>query len=152
MTTENEEYGAIPIVHLILRKDDKILMLKRTNTGRNDGYYALIAGHKEKNERAIDAIVREAKEEVGIVLDKANLSFVHALYRLKVSQTDERIDLFFTADKWTEKIVNKEPQKHGDLKWFPLNSLPINTVPFVRQAIINSSKNEYFSEFLEDSN
>lgn len=37
-------------VHLLLLNKDNILMLRRYNTGYEDGNYSLIAGHLEKNE------------------------------------------------------------------------------------------------------
>jgi 8-oxo-dGTP diphosphatase len=59
-------FKRIPAVYLILRRDSQVLLLKRANTGYQDGKYSLIAGHLEGDELATEATAREAKEEAGI--------------------------------------------------------------------------------------
>lgn len=31
--------------------------------------------------------------------------------------------------------INKEPEKHNDMKWFTVDKLPTNTMPFTKEAI-----------------
>ena len=57
-------------VNLILKKDESILLMRRFNTGWNDGKYALMGGHVEDNENPIDAVIREANEELGLILKR----------------------------------------------------------------------------------
>jgi 8-oxo-dGTP diphosphatase len=40
----------IPASYLFLERDNRILLLRRSNTGYEDGNYSLIAGHVEANE------------------------------------------------------------------------------------------------------
>ena len=47
-----ERFKLIVDVHLLLIKDGKIVLLKRANTGYEDGKYGLIAGHADGNETA----------------------------------------------------------------------------------------------------
>ena len=61
-----ERHKLIPSVYLVLIKNNKILLLRRFNTGFMDGYYSLPAGHVESNETLTSAMVREAKEEIGM--------------------------------------------------------------------------------------
>lgn len=53
-------------VHLFLVKDDKILLLRRSNTGYEDEMYSIVAGHIDGDEDAKTAMIREAREEAGI--------------------------------------------------------------------------------------
>ena len=56
----------IPAAYLVLIKEKKILLLRRFNTGYEDGNYSFIAGHVEKSESFTACIIREAKEEANI--------------------------------------------------------------------------------------
>lgn len=53
-------------VYLILVKDGKVLLLRRANTGYEDGNYGLVAGHLDGDESATTGMVREASEESGL--------------------------------------------------------------------------------------
>ena len=68
-----DAYKIIPSVYLILERDGKILLGRRCNTGFLDGHYGLAAGHAEAYETFREAMVREAKEEIGIDIDVDNL-------------------------------------------------------------------------------
>ena len=49
-------------VHLLLVKEGKILLLRRSNTGYEDGMYSIVAGHIDGDEDVKSAMIREAKE------------------------------------------------------------------------------------------
>jgi len=125
-------------------------MLRRFNTGFRDGKYSLIAGHLNGNESFTQTIIREAKEEANIILKPKDLETVHVINRFEPQnnvELRERVDVFFTAKKWQGKIKNLEPEKCDDLSWFPINKLPPNTIPYIRQAINNIRKKIFYSEF-----
>jgi 8-oxo-dGTP pyrophosphatase MutT (NUDIX family) len=131
-------------VYLILKKDDAVLLYLRHNTGYQDGNYGLIAGHVEKNEDAITALIREAYEEAGIHIFRENLNLVH----LSHNKTNRiNIDLFFECSQWKGEIINKEPHKCSDLSFFSPDYLPTNTIPYVAQVIQSSSQQLSYSEF-----
>ncbi|MEZ4200013.1 MAG: hypothetical protein R3B69_00185 [Candidatus Paceibacterota bacterium] len=56
---------------------------------------------------------------------------------------DERIDFFMTTSTYQGEVTNCEPEKCDDISWFPLDTLPNNTIDYVRQAI-ESYKKENF--------
>lgn len=128
-----ERFKVIPAVYLILIRDRKILLLRRQNTGFEDGNYSLIAGHVDENEGPTRAVLREAQEEAGIDIDRSKLQLAHVMYRKKPEE--ERIDLFFIAEAWEGEPQNMEPEKCDDLKWFALDNIPQNTIPHVRDVI-----------------
>jgi 8-oxo-dGTP pyrophosphatase MutT (NUDIX family) len=88
--------------------------------------------------------VREAMEEIGVQIAPAEMSFVGVFHR---HEGDERVDFFLKVNKWIGEPVNAEPGKCDDLRWFGMNSLPENTIPYVRQAIENSLTGVPFEEF-----
>jgi len=143
-----ERHKITPASYLILTKDNKVLLLHRFNTGYEDGKYSMIAGHVDKGETFTECIVREAKEEAGIIIKPENLKVSHVMHRdSRHGEDNERIDVFFTVKNWDGEIENKEPNKCDDLSWFPLNNLPANTIDYVRFAIENYQNGTYYSEF-----
>lgn len=56
-------------------------MARRIKTGYGDGMYSVVAGHVEAGESLTAALVREASEEAGIVLQLADLELAHTLHR-----------------------------------------------------------------------
>lgn len=71
----------IPASYLILIKDNKILLLRRANTGFKDGFYSMVAGHVDPGETFTDCIIREAQEEAGITLTIQDISVMHMMHR-----------------------------------------------------------------------
>lgn len=136
-----DRFKLVPTSFLVLLKDNKILLLRRFNTGHEDGNYSLVGGHLEGNETFLQAVVREAKEEAGIEINPADLAVVHAMHRK--CPTEERIDVYIHAKNWQGEPRITEPHKCDDLRCFDLNALPENTIPYIRQAI-NCFRNKIF--------
>lgn len=131
-------------VHLFLLKEDKILLLRRYNTGFMDGKYSVVAGHVDSGETYIEAMKREAKEEAGIIITEKDLKPIQVMHR---KSDTERIDYFFVANNWVGEVRNMEPNKCDDLSWFPINELPDNMIPYVRHAIQMYHQKEQFTVF-----
>lgn len=132
MNIMNPRFKSILAVYLVLLRDNHILLLRRHNTGYEDGNYSLPAGHVEENETIMSALVREAYEEAGIEVEPNNCVLKHVMYR-KTDQ--ERADFFFICTSWKGEIFNKEPEKCSDLNWFQLEELPSNTIPYIAKAL-----------------
>jgi len=131
-------------VHLFFLRNESVLLLRRVNTGWEDGKYSVPAGHVETGESVIEAAVRESHEEVGICLKTLDLEVAHVMHR---KAEEERIDFFLVVKSWTGEITNKEPHKCDDLSWHPLASLPDNVIPYVRQGLTNYKNGILFTEF-----
>lgn len=132
-------------VHLFIVKESKILLLRRYNTGYEDGNYSVPAGHVDGNETFIEAAIREAKEEAGIVIKKETILPVQVMHRKK--SFEERIDYFLEAFTWEGEIKNMEPHKCDKLEWFEIDKLPDNTIPYIKYAIENYKKESSFTTF-----
>jgi len=127
---------------------DKVLLLRRYNTGYEDWKYSLVAGHLEKNETVKQAMAREAKEEAGIVIDLQDLKVVHVMYRkAETLNALDRIDFFLKSTKWKGTIKIMEKEKCDDMQWFRLNQLPENTIPYIKKSIEKFCANSNFSEY-----
>ena len=131
-------------VHLLFFREDQVLLLRRFNTGYADGQYSLPAGHLDGGETVMAAAAREAEEEVGIKLESAHMTFSTVMHRI---EEEERVDFFVHVHQWEGEPFNAEPEKCDELRWTDVNRLPINTVPYIRQALANHLAGIPFGEF-----
>jgi len=139
-----ERFKIIPSVYLVLIKNNKILLSRRYNTGYFDGNYSFPAGHLDGDETLKQAMIREAKEEIDVILDPADLELIHIMNR-RISN-NERVDFFFKAKKWQGEPKIMESDKCDDLSWFEFNNLPKNIIPYIKQAIDSFFDNINYSE------
>ena len=131
----------IPAAHILfIRADKEILLIRRFNTGFADGLYGLPAGHVEPGELPVAAAVREAMEEVGVMISAGDLEIAH------VTATPQRVSFFFHAHRWSGEPENREPDKCDDIGWFDLDALPNNIVPYIGVAIARIRNGERYSE------
>ena len=140
----NRRFTMLVAVHLFLFKGDEILLLRRYNTGYEDGKYGVIAGHVDGDEEIVSATIREAKEEAGIVVAPQDLEVVGVMH---VKSADGRIGFFLSARSWSGEIENMEPDKCDDLAWFRLDELPYTVIPYVERAIDNYRNKTWFDSF-----
>ena len=141
----SDKFKLIPEAHIFLmNSDEEILLLRRFNTGYEDGNYSVVAGHIDGNEEVKAAAIRETKEEAGIEIQPSDIEVVGVMHR---KAEDERVSFFLAASKWSGDIVNAEPDKCDDLSWHSVHDLPANMVPYVRQALENYQKGRYFESF-----
>ncbi len=143
---QKERFKLIPAVWLIFNQDDKILLLKRKNTGWEDGNYSIPAGKLDGNETVIRAAIREAKEELGLIINQNNLDVVHVLHKRNIDG-EETIDFFLNVSNWEGVPENTEPHKCENLEWFELSNMPENMVGCLKHVLKKLEKNIYYSEF-----
>ena len=125
-------------------RGNQILLSRRYQTGYMDGYYSVPAGHLDGEETVRKAGGREALEEIGVRIDPADMVFAGVFHR---HEGDERVDFFIRVKKWTGQPVNAEPGKCDELRWTEMDTLPENTIPYIRQAIENFQIGIPFEEF-----
>jgi 8-oxo-dGTP diphosphatase len=133
-------------VALILEHDNKILFIHRGKVKINPDCWSIVAGHIDEGESAIQAMVREAYEEIGITIDPANLTLVHTSYAYQPAY-GEIMSLYFTCNRWDGEIINKEPHKHVELSWFPKSTLPQPMIEHVAYSLTKLFEGHSFSEW-----
>lgn len=132
-------------VHLLLvNQAGEVLFGQRQNTGYEDGAWHLPSGHLEAGESVVAALIREAEEEVGVIIDEHEAEFCHVMHN---SSSGGRVAFFFTVHRWTGEPENREPDKCSGLRWFPLGALPEQLIPYCRAALESISVNDCFSSF-----
>ena len=144
-----ERYKIIPEIFLLLIRDEKILLSRRFQTGWEDGNYGLPAGHGEDKETMKEGVAREAREEIGLEIPLADLDFALVQNRWcdDPHNPHARVGFYFTARQWKGEPKNMEPDKCDDLRWFPLDGLPGNTIDHVRAAIDSYRNKATYSEY-----
>lgn len=145
---EKEKFRTVAAAYMVLVRNGTVLLAKRANTGYADGKYALVAGHVEAGESIKQAMVREVYEEIGLQIDEKDLRLLLTMHRYSPSsEPPERLDFFLTADVFFGEPENMEPHKCEELRWFALDDLPDNLVPFVRFALAEIGRGEIYCEF-----
>lgn len=131
-------------VHLILEHNNEFLLLRRYNTGYEDGNYSVIAGHLNGNETIKEAMIREALEEANITIDDKHLKIVGVMHR---KDGDESIDYYLYTNKFSGNVRIMEPNKCDDLAFYKLDNLPDNIIPYIKTALYNYKNDIIFSEY-----
>ena len=114
-------------VHVIIIKDNKLLLMKRTVKNSMDGMFALVAGKMDPYESPRAAAVREVQEEIGIEILTEDLEYIATVHHAGTDYRTEKIDvveLYFKTDKWQGVPVILEKDKASELDFFPLDNLP----------------------------
>ncbi len=144
-------FKTVAAVYVIFIQDGQVLLLRRSNTGYEDGKYSLPAGHLDGDEPVRAAAAREAREETGIDIDPEDLEVVHVLHRFTPATgsapSDEYVDFFFTATQWAEAPCIMEPDKCDELRWADIRDLPGLTIPYIRHVIEQVLQGKTFSEY-----
>lgn len=140
---QKERINLVPASYLVLINGNRILLVRRFNTGYEDGNYSMIAGHLDGNETFMQAMIREAKEEADIDVNPEDLEVVHVMHR---KAADERMDIFIAAKKWHGEPRIVELNRCDDLRWFAIDDLPKNVIPYVRQAVDCIRNGIFYSE------
>lgn len=110
-----------PLVEMVVGfyfRDDEVLLIKKRRPPWMQGLYNGPGGHiKEEKETALDAMVREFKEEAGVDVYTARWKHFCRL------EGDGFVVFFYRADA---TAIDVEPRTQTDeaVKWCKLNDLP----------------------------
>ncbi len=143
--------AVFPVILREMTGKTEVLLARRQNTGYMDGLWDLAgSGHVDEGETASQTVVRECKEELGIVVDPAGVTFAHLCHRLGINGARTYYDLYFTVKIYTGTPHIAEPDKCSDLRWFDVDSLPEDIIVLRREALIHILAERPYSEFFVD--
>ncbi len=97
-------------VYLLFVRNGQLLMIRRFNTGFEDGNYSVVAGHIEHGESPTQAAVSEVPEEAGVEIAPSALEFAHIQHRRSGSER-EYPDYYFWVRQWQGQPHKCEPDK-----------------------------------------
>lgn len=134
-------------VFVLLVKEGKTFLIRRANTGWADGMFTIPSGHVEKGETVLEAAVKEAREEAGVVIKPEDLEFLHVHY-----VGDVYVNFYFKATVWENEPYCAEPDLCSEVKWVSLDAIPQDTIFQVRHLLKQMGEDSYFSEIINDPN
>ncbi|MBS3074564.1 NUDIX domain-containing protein [Candidatus Pacearchaeota archaeon] len=117
----------------IIISGGKVLLMKRKNVKFFNNQWSNPGGKIEEGETIKNGIVREAKEELGIIISlKKNLG----VYKWKIEEAEEEFS------GYEAEITEGEPKimelhKCEALEWFDINNLPHPLAPYTAYYLKN---------------
>lgn len=146
---EREKF--LSAIYLIIKNsDDELLLQRRQGTKLWPGFLALPAGHIDEGENAYDALVREAKEELGIDVSVKDIVDTFVVNR-KNKSLPPYYDVYFEISKYDGEIKIGEPEKCSELVWCSIDTLPDDMIDFEKEAILNNKSGIKFSTTYADN-
>jgi len=128
-----KDYIGVGVGACIFNQKGEILLLKRTDKCTNEpNTWSVPGGHVEYGETLEKTVIRECLEEIGITVTIINeIGSINHI-------TDEFhyvSPAFFCLITTNEKPINKEPDKHSEIKWFKFDKLPKNTSEYLKEIV-----------------
>lgn len=142
--------GTVPNVvgaHLYLEDDEGrvLLGLRHPDSAYAGSTWHFPAGHCEQ-ESAVSCLVREAREETGLVVEPADVEFVHLVHIVHTSGSRPRMQLVFRVRRWQGTPEVREPDKCLAWQWWSPDALPEPLVPYTRKAIEAIGEGRLYTE------
>jgi ADP-ribose pyrophosphatase YjhB (NUDIX family) len=117
-----------PVISIIIHKEDKVLLLKRSIEPFLD-YWVLPGGFIKSRETAEEAVRRELREETNLVVD---IEKIVGTYLIDNDPRGVHLDIIFSGSTKGEVNLNDE---NKNWQFFSLDTLPEKIAYKHRQAI-----------------
>ncbi|WP_328455518.1 phosphotransferase [Streptomyces sp. NBC_00386] len=126
-------------VHLILCRETaegpEVLLSRRAGQVYAAGLWHLPSGHLDgPHEDIVTALVREAREETGVVIDPADVRAAVTVHHRSPGGSS-RSGYFFEVRRWQGEPRIAEPDVCDAMDWAPLDALPAGTVAYCRAGL-----------------
>lgn len=131
---------------VVIIKDGMTLLAKRKGAYAR-GAWGSMGGHVEFGESPIEAVKREAQEELGIEI--GNITFVTCMNMIREGK--HYLDVSFTAEIISGQPTIMEPDKIEEIGWYPLDSLPSPLFEPVRVVLEALKSGKMYFEVREEA-
>ncbi|WP_165990320.1 NUDIX domain-containing protein [Streptomyces sp. YIM 98790] len=108
----------------------RVVMLRRgPRAAFGRGLWDLPVGKCEPGEPVTAAAVRELREETGLRVRAEDLRLAHVVHAARGAEAPGGfVTVVFTVRRWSGEPVNREPEKHAEVRWMPVDALPTEVV------------------------
>lgn len=126
-------------VHLILRRETaggpQVLLSRRAGQVYAVGLWHLPSGHLDgPHEDVVTALIREAREETGVVIDPADVRAAVTVHHRSPGGAS-RTGHFFEVHQWQGEPRIAEPDVCDAMEWASLDALPTGMVAYCRAGL-----------------
>ncbi|KOG47227.1 NUDIX hydrolase [Streptomyces virginiae] len=130
----------VPVdVHLVLRRDGgsgpEVLLSRRAGPVYAAGMWHLPSGHLEPGEDMVEGVIREAREETGVVIAAADVAAAVTVHHRPPRGAGSRIGVLFEVRRWSGAPRVMEPDRCDGMGWYPLDGLPDPMVAYCRAGL-----------------
>ncbi len=116
------------VVHAILEKDNKLLLVKRAGDLLETGKWSLPSGYLSRDETAAEGILRELKEETGIDGEIVKLFRINT-NPYRPQEDRQNIALEFIINPLSD--IGTRDVENSKVEWVPFEKLlPLNEFAF----------------------
>jgi 8-oxo-dGTP diphosphatase len=110
-------------VGVMVKKDNKVLLGKRTGS-HGENTWSFPGGHLEFKESFFDCAEREVFEETGLKIK--NLKKGPYTNDIFTKENLHYLTIYIISEYDSGELINKEPEKCLEWKWFDMDELPKN--------------------------
>lgn len=134
---EKRKVFKVSVEGLIYNNKNEVLLMKRSPSIAYGNMYCLPGGHLENNETIVEGMIRELKEEIGVVFNENELELVKVINR--TIKDDNYIDFIFKGYLKDRRVFNLEKEKCTRIIYRKIDKMPDNAIPVLKMAAQNNN-------------
>ncbi|WUA48009.1 NUDIX domain-containing protein [Streptomyces sp. NBC_01367] len=95
----------------------------------------LPSGHLDPDEKMVEAVVREAREETGVPIETEDVTAAVTVHHRPPTGSRARLGVFLEVHRWSGRPRITEPDRCDGMDWYPLDALPDAMVAYCRAGL-----------------